>query len=51
MRFRGPQALRDRVEKPWVANQGVMKSKELTSWALTYLTLSNIHEVSRVARP
>ena len=37
-----------RVEKPWVANQGVLKSKELTS-ALPCLTLSDFHEISRAA--
>ena len=47
-----PQSWADphRVEKPWVANQGVLKSKELTS-ALPCLTLSDFHEISRAAGP
>ncbi len=40
----------NRVEKPWVANQGVLKSKELTS-ALPCLTLSDFHEISWAAGP
>jgi hypothetical protein len=39
-----------RFERPWVANQAVLKSKELTS-ALPCLTLSDFHEISRAARP
>jgi hypothetical protein len=31
IRFRGPQAHNDRVEKPWIANESVLNSKELTS--------------------
>src|SRR5467141_2381837 len=36
----------NRLEKPWVANQAVLKSKELTSRALPCLTLSDFHEVT-----
>jgi len=39
------------LEKPWVANRGVLKSKELTSRALPCLTLRDFHEVSRAAGP
>ena len=39
------------VEKPWVADQAVLKSKELTSQTLPCLTLTDFHEVSRAAGP
>jgi hypothetical protein len=37
--------------KTLVANKIVLKSKELTSIALTCLTLPNFHEVSRAGGP
>jgi hypothetical protein len=40
-----------RVEKPWVANQAILKSKELASLALTCLPFSDFHELSRAGGP
>jgi hypothetical protein len=40
-----------RVEKPWVANQGMLKSKELIVISPPCLTLMDFHEVSRAAGP
>jgi hypothetical protein len=40
----------NRLEKTWVADQAVLKSKELTSQALPCLTLTDFHEVSRPFR-
>jgi hypothetical protein len=40
-----------RVEKPYAANQDVLKSKELTSGAVSCLTLSDFHKVSRAGGP
>jgi hypothetical protein len=38
------------VEKNCVANQVVLKSKELASLTLTCLTLTDFHEVSRATQ-
>jgi hypothetical protein len=46
----GEKRVRARVERLWVANRVVLKSKELTS-ALPCLTWSDFHEVSRAAGP
>src|SRR6267143_6288417 len=51
-----PRSAHEFVHRPWVEkpcsqNKIVLKSKELTSIALTCLTLRNFHEVSRAGGP